>query len=78
MALKDARASKKVHTKELVKSGKSRKEASKILAPEYAGILLKTSKIKEGWQSSATSVEIKHYRNPCADRLQVITGLQYK
>ena len=58
--LKDARTSKKVHTKELMKSGKSKKEASKILAAEYAGTLRKVSKTREIWESSSTSVEIKN------------------
>ena len=60
VVLKDARTSKKVHTKELMKKGKSRKEAGKILAPEYAGTLRKSSKTRESWKSSANSVEIKY------------------
>ena len=58
--LKDARASKKVHTRELMKEGKTMKQASKMLAPEYAGTLRKVSKTRESWKSSSTSVEIKH------------------
>ena len=60
VVLKDARTSKKVHTKELMKKGKSKKEATKILTPEYAGTLRKVSKSRESWKSSDTSVEIKH------------------
>ena len=60
VVLKDARASKKVHTKELMKEGKTKKQASKMLAPEYAGTLRKVSKTRESWKSSSTSVEIKH------------------
>ena len=56
MVLKDARAYKKVHTKELMKKGKSKKEASKTLGPEYAGSLRKVPKSKESCKSSATSV----------------------
>ena len=58
--LKDARTSKKVHTKELMKKGKSKKDASKLLSQEYAGTLRKVSKSRESWKSSGTSVEIKH------------------
>ena len=44
-----------------MKSGKSKKEATKILAPEYAGSLKKVSKGRKSWKSTAgTSVEIKH------------------
>ena len=58
--LKEARTLKKVHTKELMKSEKS-KEATKILAPEYDGSLKKVSKGRESCKSTAgTSVEIKH------------------
>ena len=60
VVLKDARASKTVHTKALMKTGKSKKEAAKILGPEYAGTLRKVSKARESWKSSSTSVEIKH------------------
>ena len=60
VVLKDARTSKKVHTKELTKKGKSKKEATKILTPEYAGSLRKVSQSRESWKSSDTSVEIKH------------------
>ena len=38
---------KKIHTKELMKSRKGNKEATKILAPEYAGSLNKVSKGRE-------------------------------
>ena len=59
--LKESRTSYKVHTKELMKTGKSKKEASKLLAPRYAGTLKKVSKSRESWKSkSRTSVEIKH------------------
>ena len=59
--LKESRTSYKVHTKELMKKGKSKKEASKILAPEYAGTLKKVSKSRESWKSSSSpSIEIKH------------------
>ena len=60
VVLKDARASKKVHMKELMKTGKSKREASKRLAPEYVGTLRKVSRTRESWKSSSTSVEIKH------------------
>ena len=68
VVLKDARNSKKVHTKELMKKGKIRKEAGKILAREYEGTLRKTSKTRESWKSSANSVEIKYLLNLFAAR----------
>ena len=59
--LKESRASYKVHSKELMKKGKSKKEASKILAPENAVTLKNISKRRECWKSSSDpSIEIKH------------------
>ena len=60
VSLKDARRSKEVYIKELIESGKSKTEASKILRPKYAGTLRKVSKPREGWKSSSASVEIKY------------------
>ena len=60
VVLKDARTSKKVYTKELIKKGKSKKEAAKLLSKDYQGILRRVSKSRESWKSSETSVEIKH------------------
>ena len=60
VVLKDAITSKKVHIKELIKKGKSKKDASKLLSQEYAGSLRKVSKSREIWKSSGNSVEIKH------------------
>ena len=58
---KDARTSKKVHTKELMKSGKGKKEVTKTLVAEYVRSLKKVSKGRESCKCTAgTSVEIKH------------------
>ena len=60
VVLKDARTSNKVHIKELMKNGKRKKDASKLLSQEYAGSLRKVSKSWESWKCSGTFVEIKH------------------